>query len=494
MAFPMHDYRAAKRKPASPVSWARCDEVARYSSGDRGRDIILGHDASIAFYESDKTWENGVNNNVFCFGGTGSGKTYNLIMPNLANHLQCNYVVTDPKGELLRRMGGGFERDGYTVQTLDTVDLGNSVGYDPLRYIVREEDILSVAVMILDAISPDRARGIDPFWEQAAELYLRSLIGLLWDCEHVDGCFAEDGDPSCERRYLKMNRLFDLMDLMRVTEAFDGEIKCPLDYLVEGLEMGGINETFFEGKPDGYGPSQYHMFRTAAARTLKSILITLHANMSKLDTEEMRRIFEHDEVRLDAVDEGRRFIDVKMSDCDPAKAHLANIFLKQLVITAERKADANADGRLERPLMFVLDEFPNVGRIAHFERTIATVRSRGISFLLCAQSISQLSGVYGEATAKTILDNCDTVLYMGSGSSIETASFVSHLCGEAVLGTQRVGVERVAMGVRDSVIRTSDVSLLPRTDCLVKIAGCRAFRTKKFGVHEHPDYERFVAA
>ena len=493
MAFPMHSYRKLDRKHKEPVSWASSDEVAAYSSGCLANDIVLGHDVSIAFYERDKTWTHGVNSNVFCFGGTGSGKTYNLVMPNLANHGECSYVATDPKGELLRRMGRGFEQDGYTVQVVDTIDLGNSAGYDPLRYITREEDILSVTSLLLDGISPNRFGCVDPFWDLSAELLLRALIGILWLLEHVDGCFAPEGDFAGERKYLKMNRLLDLIPLITVTEANDGEVKCPLDYLVEGLETGGIECAMFEPAPEAYGPVQYRAFRSAAARTLKSIIITLQADLSKLNTAEMRRVFEHDEVRLDAIDEGKRFLDVKISDSDPAKAFLANIFIKQLVIEAERVADASSEGRLSRPLMFVLDEFPNIGKLPQFERTIATVRSRGISFLLCAQSISQLEGVYGDAAAKTILDNCDTVVYMGSGSSIETAQFVAALCGESVLGTRRVGVERTVDAVRGAVITAGEVSLLPRTDCLVKIAGCRPFRTRKFGVHEHPNYERFVA-
>ncbi len=489
MAFPMYSYRKSNARLQDPVSWAAPQEVACYSGGNVLHDVILGHDASVAFREGDKTWDHGVNSNVFCFGGTGSGKTYNFIMPNLANHEDCTYVVTDPKGELLRRMGPGFEKDGYEVQVLDTIDLDRSVGYDPLRYITREQDIMSVARMLLDGIRPNRGKHhSDPFWDVSSELLLRAGLGLLWDLECIDGCFSPAGDPAQERKYLRMNRLLDILSLLTVSEANDGEDKCPFDYLVEGVEAGGIETRLFEPPQRPYGPEQYHMFRVAAARTLKSILITLRADLSMLDSAEMRRVFEHDEVRLDAIDDRKRYLDVKISDCDPAKAFLANIFIKQLVIEAERKADASPRGRLSRPLMFVLDEFPNVGRIPQFERVIATVRSRGISFLLCAQSISQLRSVYGAAEATTILDNCDSVVYMGSGSSIETAEFVSRLCGEAVLGTQHVGTERTAVDVRGQVITAGEVSLLPRTDCLVKIAGCRPFRTRKFGIHEHPLY------
>ena len=248
----------------------------------------------------------------------------------------------------------------------------------------------------------------------------------------------------------------------------------------------------FNPRPDAYGVQQYRSFRVAASRTLKSIIISVQKSISKINTPEMRRVFEHDEMCLDDIGDDKRVVFLEMSDCDSTKSVLPNMFLKWLLVKAERKADAAPNGRLATPLMFVLDEFPNVGKIADFDRMIATARSRGMSFLLCAQSISQLEDKYGRPAAKTILDNCDTVVYMGSGSSTETAGYVADLCGKSVLGTDYVGAERTATKVCAPVITPTEVSLLPRTDCLVKISGCRPFRTKKFGIHEHPNYQCFV--
>lgn len=494
MTFPMYDYRKASRKKSTAGKWAEPEDIAKPSSGRLLDDIILGRDASIAYYERDKDFEHGVNNNVCCFGGTGAGKSYDFIMPNLANHLGCTYVVTDPKGELDRRMGPGFEKDGYEVQVLDTINPAASIGYDPLRHITREEDIATVVNSLFNAISPDRRGGRenDTFWDESSELLMRSLVAIAWEFEHIDGCFSPNGDPGGERKYLRMNRVLDLFALIQVTEANDGEDKCPLDYLVEGVEKGGVETHLFDPRPEAYGVVQYRSFRTAASRTLKSIIITVQAHISKLNSPDLRRIFEHDEMRLDTIDQSKRFIDIKMSDSDSSRAFLANIFLKQLVLTAERKADASPNGRLARPVMFVLDEFPNIGKIPDFERTIATVRSRGMSFLLCCQSISQLGGVYGSDAAHTICDNCDTVVYMGSGSSIETAKYMADLCGEWKAGTQYVGVERTEVKISKPVITPTEVRQLPRTDCLVMISNCRPFRTKKFGLHDHPNYRRFV--
>lgn len=243
MAFPMHNYREANKKKSLPAVWAKPEEIAQYSSGCQLDDIILGRDASIAYYEGDKTWEHGVNSNVFFFGGTGGGKTGSGAEPNLANHHDCSYVVTDPKGELLRDMGPGFEKDGYKVLVLDAINLSKSAGYDPFRPIENEDDIRTAVTTMLDGASPDRRNGrADPFWEDSAELLACACVGVLWDLEHIDGCFSPEGDPRAERKYLRMNRFFDLMGLITVSEGNDGEGKCPFDYLVEGIENGGIDD------------------------------------------------------------------------------------------------------------------------------------------------------------------------------------------------------------------------------------------------------------
>lgn len=143
-------------------------------------------------------------------------------------------------------------------------------------------------------------------------------------------------------------------------------------------------------------------------------------------------------------------------------------------------------------MQFILDEFPNVGRIPDFERSIATVRSRGISFLMCAQSLSQLDGAYGKSAALTILDNCDSLIYMGGGSNIATQEYISNLCGESVLGTNYVGAERTAVDVRGCVITPGEVGLMPRTDCLVKVTGMRPFRAKKYFCGDHPNAAKWL--
>lgn len=473
--------------------WSSVEDLSNYSSGERSSDVLLGENVSIAFFEKDKTWKYGVNSNVFVFGGTGSGKTRSFIEPNLAQHLNCNYVVADPKGELLRTMGQGFQDDGYKVVVIDTIDPSRSTGFDPLRYIRSEEDIRTISKLMFDAVSPNRELSQEQYWQQAGEMCLRSLIGILWDLEHIDGCFAPYAKQAGKRKYLRMNRLFDIAGLIRGGgSGRTGELNWgsrPLDFLVDAIENGTTFAGEFDAVKNGYGARQYRGIRQNAAETLMCVINTLETLLSALDSAELRQMYDREDFCLGDIDNGKHFIDVKISDNDSSRMFLATIFFKLLFREVQKKADASKEGRLARRLMFVLDEFPNIGRIEDFERSISTVRSRGISFLMCAQSLSQLDSVYGPDNAKTILDNCDSIVYMGGGSSMETARYISALCGDISPNeTDSLNLTR-----RVATITASEVTLLPRSECIVKISGARPLKTRKVDVLSHPNANRFLA-
>ncbi len=195
-AIKMFGYEDSQAQKFEAERWATKEQMRELSSGDEQRDIILGCGASLAYFEGDKTWEKGVNSNVMVIGGSSAGKSDSFIKTNALNHRDVNSVIMDTKGELHRALSEGYENDGYDVMVLDTIDVENSIGYDPLRYIETEEDISSVAEMLLDALSPDRHRAQDSFWERSATLLLRAVIGLLFSFECLDGTFA----PGADRR------------------------------------------------------------------------------------------------------------------------------------------------------------------------------------------------------------------------------------------------------------------------------------------------------
>ena len=473
-------------------AWATEQQMRAFSSGDVTHDIILGHGASLSFSDA-LAWNRSRNNNVAVIGGSGSGKTRSFVFPNLINH-QANYVITDTKKELWRATHEGFEKDGYEVLRLDTIDLLQSCRFDPLHYVSDEEDINPIVKMILDGISPDRSspgRSGDLFWEEAAELLMRALVGILLELERSDGALRHGGVKGKRYKYLSMSHLLELFDLLSVTSTKDeigGVSCCPLGNLVNIIAGGTMSGPMsyltvkLRAQPTCYAVRQFQDFSIAANRTLASIAISLNAHLSRLKTRACMRVFSDDDMRLDDIDMGKRVIYLVMSDNESATTFLGRMAFKLLLNRVLKKADACPSGKLARPVVFMCDEFPNLGPLPDFERVISIVRSRGISFSLCMQSISQLNYVYGKERATIILDNCDALVYMGAGSSYESAEYISNLCGTTRAGTRQ----------EHKLMSSSDVSRMSRTDCIVKISGAKPYLTVKYDVAKHPNAVRYL--
>lgn len=496
-SFALYDYaRQAPSKHDAFQDWATREEVARFGVEDETQGVILGKGASIAPHYQERDFRFAVNNNVFCVGGSGSGKTRSFILPNLLNHLPQTYVITDTKGEISKFVVEGFESDGYEVTILDTINLAESAHYNPLQYIKTDEDVLAIAEQLYYSTRSESEEGrsrskADPFWDEAAQLLFRVLISALLALEQLGTPPASGGQGDAQRQYLCMNNILKLTQLLSFNERYDGENLSPLDYFFQGLKDGGIEHKLFDSSAFSYATEQYDDFRIAAGKTLKSILISLNASISKLRGSELHELFSSDEMHFDRIGTGRRVIILKMSDCDSSKSFLAQIALRQLIQQSFRNADKRPDGRLEHPVQFILDEFPNVGKIKDFPRIISTARSRNMSFLICAQSTSQIKDLYDKED-QIIFDNCDTLLYMGSGSSYDTAEYISKLCGKAHVGTKLVGIERTERTESDDIITPSDLRLLPRTECIALISGCKPFRTTKYDGYEHPNAKTFL--
>lgn len=489
-------------KPKVPEKWATKEEMAALGTEDITDSIILAADASIAFESDGKDFAYQRNTNVVLSGGSGSGKTRDVIIPNLITH-KTNYVITDTKGELEKATADGLRKDGYDVATLNTIELDKSAHFNPLAYIMDESEIEPVAKMITDTVDPGRNKQgtrRDPFWDQSGDMSVTSIIGLLYVLEKERGSLQGPGPHKAggHREFLTFRNVFRLLNLVVVGNNDTGTEGSPLDRVFEDFAAGRIPGVFGEG--DDYIGPQYHsvavdnynMFKIAADKTLKSILITINASLHKLRTPQMLELLSDDDLRFDEIDEGKRAIFLRMSDNDDSNSFLGNMAFKLLLNRSIKKADANPNGKLSRRVMFVCDEFANIGRIPDFERAISITRSRRMSFLLCVQSISQFDGVYGEHLREIVLDNCDSLIFMGSGSSPATAEYVSKLCGDFELATQRVGVEGIKAGVNAKVITPSDVTQIPRTKCIVKVSGTKPFLTDKYNVLQHPNADKFL--
>lgn len=491
------------REEAAPYDvhrWATDEEMAAFSSGDLTGDIILAEGVGISFTGVDD-FETRRNRNVMLLASSGAGKTYSGVMPNLANHFPGSYVVTDTKGELYRATAEGFVQDGYEVTRLDTIDLARSACFNPLAYIRTEDDIPVVAKMVLSAISPHRDRTTDTFWPTMAEVSMGSFIGILHGIETINGWLSPAGRSQhlTSPRYLTMRNLRRLVDMVRAVPDSASADLTPLDHMVDQLAKGEMDDPFFEGrklvfesKRDSFGVRQYHAFKSGAEKTVKSIIITLQADLARVCTPEIERILDRDELRLDEIDERRRVIYLVMNDNDASNNFLGNLAFKMLINIALKKADANPCGRLKIPVQLIADEFCNLGRLDSFERAISVMRSRDMGVVMCVQSLGQLDHVYGPAVRDVIMENCDSIVVMGTGSSLGTARFASELCGTTPIASMRAGEEGTIVDVDEQVISPTDVSRMPRERCIVKISGARPYLARKYDVRRHPNADRFL--
>lgn len=491
-------FRAAV-SPYEVKRWASEEDMAAFSSGDPTGDLILAEGAGISF-EGVDDFASRRNRNVMFLASSGAGKTYSGVLPTLVNHMPGSLVVTDTKGELYRATAQGFRDDGFEVMRLDTIDLSRSVCYNPLAYIREVDDIPVIAGMILGAISPNRDVTVDAFWPKTALMLLVAFIGILYELETINGCLAPNAEQNGWRspRYMTMRNVRRLIDLMRAHS--EGEATSTvLDHLVDQLSRGEMDDPFCEGRklifeprPTCLGVHMYKAVMAGAERTVRSVVISMQADISRVCTPEIERILDRDELRLDEIDESPRVIYLIMNDNDAANNFLGNLAFKQFINLALKKADANPDGKLKRPVQLIADEFCNLGRLDSFERAISVMRSRDMGVTMCVQSIGQLDDVYGASVRETIMENCDSIVIMGTGSSLGTATFASELCGTTPIASRRAGEEGTVVSVDERVISPTEISRLPREQCIVKISGAKPFLTRKYDVAQHPNASRFL--
>lgn len=364
----------------------------------RENDLIV---AKEQYYSMD-SYETQLNNNVLVVGTSGSGKTRSIVSPNI---LQAygSYVISDPKGNLYQKYRGYLKKKGYEVQKVDFVNPICSAGYNFFRYIRNKQDILKIAHMLTYNQTSRNGLNKDPFWDQATELLLSSLIGYLWQFGTTD--------------QQNLENVLKLVSLCDIKEEY-GSITNPLDSMMNAAE---------ERLPNCFAVKQYKRFRQAASKTLKSILITTSAKLSKFDYPEMNRMLKKDEINFSSLGKSKKAVFVVVSDTDRSMDDLVNLFFSQAMNELCSYADKYCDNqRLPVDVRFILDDFATNCCIDEFPRMISSIRSRGISTMLMIQAESQLANCYGY-DGKTIIANCDTYVYMG-GNDLETAQAVAARC------------------------------------------------------------------
>ena len=511
--------------------------LAFKDQSDSANNLIFTKKYGLAIKKKKFDLETDRNLNVMVVGGSGSGKTRNYVKPNLMQ-LNANYFVTDPKGTLIGESGWLFTDNGYKVKSFNTIDFSKSQHYNPLAYVKTDADILSfVNCFIMNTNDPKKSGG-DAFWENAERQLYTALIALL-----------RDWFP---KRDYSLDGLLTLLSLAEASEN-DEKYESPLDLLFKEIETGkayrknpayyakqrqkrqqaaknavlqrgvvGLQSEADVDEPeytyqssmmkraDGVRPaergglsanedfalSNYKKFKTAAGKTLKSILISCNVRLASCEISDVRELLRYDEMELDRLgdEDSKMVIFAILSDTDKTFSFLHAIMMWQAIDILCRRANIKYDGKLPRMVNFIFDEFANIGKLPDIEQTIAVTRSRNIAISIILQSMAQLDARY-DKDAKTIIDCCDTTLFLG-GKSNSTNKEIAEMIGDETIhqttfgeshGQSPSGSKNMQIQGR-KLIDPAEIGKMSRKDAILLIAGTDPLKDEKYPVESHPNY------
>lgn len=507
--------RYRKGEEHGSARWATQKEMEAFSDRkDADNNILLTEHAKIRLIDKSHDQRTETNNNVLVIGGPGTGKTRYFVKPNLMQ-LNANYFITDPKGTLIHDMGWVLEDAGYEIRTFDTIDFARSLHFNPIEYIKGEADTLRFVECLIRNTTGDDQHSGDPFWENAEKLLYTALISyLLLHCPEEDH---------------SVPGLLSLLSLADARED-DEDYMSPLDMLFHEIETGerlmrvaessgyDISSREFQPASSGYAwvkvakpvrpeddfaLASYKQFKVAAGKTLKSIMVSCNVRMKPFDIAEMKELLAYDEMALDHLGDARAKVAIfcSMSDTDSTFDFVFALLMQQALDTLCEAALSRFSGALPRCVHFVFDEFANIGTIPDFERMITVTRSRNIAVSMICQSLSQLDENYGENNAATIMNACDTLLYLG-GKSADTNQKIADMIGKQTVANVSVNDSRGANPtythnyglIERDLMQASEVSRMPRDQALVLINGAQAYLDKKYPLDSHPRRESLEAA
>ena len=413
--------------------------------------------------------KNARNKNVLVVGGSGSGKTRFWLKPNL---LQCHssYVVTDPKGSIVVECGNALLKNGYKLKILNTINFKKSMHYNPFAYVHSEKDILKLVTTLMTNTKGEGSGG-DPFWEKSERLLLTALIAYL----HYEAPVEEQNFAT----------LLEMLNTMQVLED-DEEYQNPVDLLFEELA---------KKKPNSFAGRQYKLYKLAAGKTAKSILISCGARLAPFDIQELRDLTMYDELQLDTLGDKKTALFLIMSDTDSTFNFLISMVYTQLFNLLCDKADDVYGGKLPIHVRCLIDECANIGQIPNLEKLVATIRSREISACLVLQARSQLKAIYKD-NADTIIGNMDSQIFLG-GSEPTTLKDLSEMLGKETIdafntsdtrgNSPSYGTTFQKMG--HELLSRDELAVLDGGKCILQLRGVRPFLSDKYDLTQHPNYK-----
>ena len=449
--------------------WGTPKDIEPFMAPKFADNIILTKTERLMMSNRPPDPKNARNKNVLVVGGSGSGKTRFWLKPNL---LQCHssYVVTDPKGSIVVECGNALLKNGYKLKILNTINFSKSMRYNPFAYIHEEKDILKLVTTLMTNTKGEGSGG-DPFWEKSERLLLTALIAYL----HYEA-------PAEEQNFAT---LLEMLNTMQVLED-DEEYQNPVDLLFEELA---------KKKPNSFAGRQYKLYKLAAGKTAKSILISCGARLAPFDIQELRDLTMYDELQLDTLGDRKTALFLIMSDTDSTFNFLISMIYTQLFNLLCDKADDVYGGKLPIHVRCLIDECANIGQIPQLEKLVATIRSREISACLVLQARSQLKAIYKD-NADTIVGNMDSQIFLG-GSEPTTLKDLSEMLGKETIdafntsdtrgNSPSYGTTFQKMG--HELLSRDELAVLDGGKCILQLRGVRPFLSDKYDLTQHPNYK-----
>ena len=406
--------------------------------------------------------------NILVVGGSGAGKSRGFALPNIMQCC-CSMVITDPKAELLRKTGGLLEKKGYEVRVFDLINPDTSFCYNPFEYVHDDKDVLRLISNLIQNTTPKGSQSSDPFWEKSETALLQAL--MLYQLHEA---------PPEEQNFAM---IMEMLGSAQVKEE-DEDYESPLDILFDRLEMRD---------PDSIAVKQYHIYKQAAGKTAKSILISVGVRLAAFNLPQIAKLTNTDELDLSSMGERKVALFCCIPDADTSLNYLVGMIYSQLFQTLYYMADRVHGGALPVPVNCIMDEFPNVSLPNEFEKILATCRSRSIYCSIIIQNMSQLKALFKDSW-ESLVGNCDEFLYLG-GNEKETHKYVSELLGKETIDTNTYGQTKGKSGSYSTnfqqsgreLLQPDEVRMLDNQNALLFIRGERPILDAKYDLMKHPN-------
>lgn len=457
---PGEEYGSAK--------WGNARELNKQYADRDGKNVILTKRVSIGL----DGYKHRRNLNILVVGGSGSGKTRFFCKPGIMS-VNCSYLIVDPKGEMLRSTGYLLKEEGYDIKVFDLIHPRQSDGYNPFTYIRDDPDVLKLMDNLVKNTTPPKGASNDPFWEKA-EIALDSalMLYLLYEA------------PVEEQNF---EMLMFMLECARVMEE-DEQYQSPLDLLFQTLE---------ERDPSHIAVREYKVYKQAAGKTAKSILVTASVRLAAFIFPQYAAMMQTDEMDFPSLGERKRAIFCVIPVNDGSMNYLVSMLLTQCFQQLYLRADERYNGRLPMPVRVIQDEWANVAQPDSYPKVLATCRSYNIGINIIVQNIQSIKALYKDEW-EGIIGNCDTLLFLGGGNEPTSLEFVSKLLGKETVHTRTRGQTKGRSGSSSvnfqqtgrDLMTPDEIRMLPTNDALLFIRGEKPVRDKKYDIKKHPNVRR----